>query len=253
MLILPTLLPGFIFFHRTVTPNILCIYITFWSVLSTTTCSGLKTVPGKALNKILLNERVNTIVLIIPSINSIIYFHFSLPSFIKYSVGIVNSKYFLYIIQTLISSRLLSFCGHLWDKKHCQKDEIYNQCIFHYLWISKMHNILSQLGFYIQRQPKPMTCWKPFSESLFSLPTAPLPLICPWFSHTNHQVSFNLLVDNWYFIFPILQRQAGFTVLLAPVLEECTVQFSVGHHEGAKAITGKILEDMCALSGLGLS
>lgn len=43
----------------------------------------------------------------------------------------------------------------------------------------------------------------------------------------------------------ILQRQAGFTVLLAPGLEERIVQFSVGHHEGTKTFDGKILEDMC--------
>ena len=57
----------------------------------------------------MLNEWVNIIVLIIPSVSS------------------GSSK--LYIIQTLISSRFLSFCGQLWDKKHCQKDEIYNKYI----------------------------------------------------------------------------------------------------------------------------
>lgn len=126
-----------------------------------------------------------------------------------------------------------------------RKMKFTTNAFFHYLWISKIHNILSQLGFQYLETAWPMTCRKLSSESSFSLPTAPRPPICPWFSHTNHQVSLNLFTDNWYFIFPILQRQAGFTVLLAPVLEECIVQLSVGHHEGAKAITGKILEDMC--------
>ena len=213
-------------------PNILCIYITFWSVLSTTTCSGLKTVPGTALNKMLLNERVNTIVLIIPSINS----------------GLSN----LYIIRPWFLPAYLASVDIFGIRNTARRMKFTTNAFFIIYGLQRSMISWVSLDSSIQRQPEPMICWKAFSESLFSLPTAPLPPICPWFSHTNHKVSFNLFIDNWYFIFPVLQRQAGFTVLLAPVLEECTVQFSVGQHEGAKAITGKILEDMCMQSGLGL-
>lgn len=159
-----------------------------------------------------------------------------------------------HLICTLFRPWFLSFCGQLWDKKHYQKDEIYNKYIFSLFMDFKDPRYPESAWIPvsgIQREPEPMICWKPFSEPLLSLLTTPLPPIlppiCPWLPHTNHQVFFDLFTDHWYFIFPILQRQIGFTVLPAPVLEERIVQFSVGHHEGAKAITGKILEDMCAL------
>ncbi|KAK2492491.1 hypothetical protein MC885_014328, partial [Smutsia gigantea] len=56
------------------------------------------------------------------------------------------------------------------------------------------------------------------------------------------QVYFHIRLQQQ---FSTLDIPAGFTVLLAPGLEECTVQFSVGHHESPKAFSRKILEDIC--------
>lgn len=168
-----------------------------------------------------------------------------------------------YLICTLFRSWFLpdylSFCKQFWEKKHCQKDKFITSAFFHYLWISKIQDTLNQLGFYWENPIESLNlliCWKPLRALAQSgdchSSSRPQWWGSPWLPRTNHQVFFNLFIDTWYFIFPILQRQAGFTVLLAPGTEEWTVQFSVSHHEGAKAFTGKILEEMCVhCVGLG--